>query len=71
MEGARPHLDVIRLQDQAALGRPEILQRQDKVLKGRCLGHDSAPVWEWPEPIGGPREGKRRAAAQHGFGFGV
>src|SRR6185295_7699875 len=45
VERARTHLVIIRLQDQAALGRPEVLQSQDEVLKGalffRRAGHDS------------------------------
>ena len=54
MESARPHLIVIGLQDQAALGRPEILQGQDQVLKSAGFGHDSAPVGSGPEPTDGP-----------------
>ena len=67
MEGARPHLIVIGLQDQAALGRPEILQGQDQVLKGAGFpATDSRLSGDGPEPIGGPQPGQapRRAATR-------
>jgi hypothetical protein len=37
MEGPRADFHVIRLQDNAALGGPEMLERQQKILKG--------PLW--------------------------
>ena len=41
MEGARPHPHIVRLEDQAALRTPEIVQREDHVLKraGRLARH--------------------------------
>ena len=44
VEGPRPHLVVIGLQDQAALGRPIALQGENKVLKGAGFGHRFSPV---------------------------
>ena len=41
MERARAHLDVIGLQDHAALPRPVILKRQNEVLECPGLVHDS------------------------------
>jgi len=38
MKGARPHLDVIGLQDHAALIRPEILQSEDEGLEAVAVG---------------------------------
>ena len=36
VKGPRPHAHIIGLQDDAAIGRPEIVQRQDHVLKARA-----------------------------------
>ena len=45
MEGAGAHLNVVRLQDDAALLRPEGVQTQDQVLEGkRALRHGAASV---------------------------
>ncbi|ANC50451.1 hypothetical protein CP97_14765 [Aurantiacibacter atlanticus] len=49
MERARPHTHVVRLQDKTALRAPEIVQREDHVLKA-CLRvplHDAA---QWLMP---------------------
>jgi hypothetical protein len=45
MEGAGAHLIVVRLKDQAALLRPELLESEDQVLKGLGLWilHRRAP----------------------------
>src|SRR5476649_246358 len=67
MESARPHLIVIRLQDQAALRRPIALQGENKVLKSVSFGHRFYAFAEWPEPTDGLQTGqaRRRAAAPH------
>jgi len=54
MKGPRTHLDIIGLQKQAALCRPEILERQDQILKGARLRHDSFVLQTGPEPTGRP-----------------
>ncbi len=33
VQGPRPHLDVVRLQDHAALGAPIVVERQDEILE--------------------------------------
>ena len=43
MKSARAHLHVVGLENEAALLRPEILERKDEVLKGLRLVH------EWPD----------------------
>src|SRR5213079_2200031 len=59
MKCARAHLHIVRLQNEAALLRPEILEREDQVLKCARLVHDSP---ELPERAETSRESPRSQA---------
>ena len=63
MKGAGAHLDIIGLQDHAALPRPEILQLEDQRLKAHGRASGTRPASARPRAVG-PAAG-RRAAPRH------
>lgn len=67
MECARSHFEVVRLQDHAALARPERLQRLYKFLE---RFHAIRGLRRRPQNLQTPTpEGKRSAVAENLFGF--
>ena len=74
MKGARAHLVVIGLQDQAALGRPIILQGQDKFLKSLgfrfWVRHRVVPLGMGRNLQAGRLHRKRGTGPQDGLSLG-